>query len=338
MMAAPFDAGALRVTGEAVPVAENVAVRALSRADVAISASGTLLYAAGRVIGGNGELVWVARDGKATAVDSSFAHFFIGRVRLSPDGRQAAVSAAENVGSRTLWVKQLDHGPATKIVGDAGPQSWSPDGKLLLVSATSGLLLARSDGSAPPTALATGHTAPSFAEISADGKWVVYVEGDNIRAMRLGADTTKLLLVEGAREQSPAVSPDGRWLAYSSEESGRAEVYVRPFPDTKASKRQVSVAGGASPRWSRDGRELFFVNESRHMVAVPVASGQTLVAGEPKPLFNLSANYATANGFDVARDGRFLMIRLVGSAAALRDEIVLVENFFQELEGKVKAK
>jgi sugar lactone lactonase YvrE len=100
----------------------------------------------------------------------------------------------------------------------------------------------------------------------------------------------------------------------------------------------VSVAGGVSPRWSRDGRELFFVDESRHMVAVPVASGQTLVAGEPKPLFNLSANYATANGFDVARDGRFLMIRLVGSAAALRDEIVLVENFFQELEGKVKAK
>jgi serine/threonine-protein kinase len=338
MMAAPFDAAALRVTGEAVPVAENVAVRALSRADVAISASGTLLYAAGRVIGGNGELVWVARDGKASPIDSSFEHFFVGRVRLSPDGRQAAVSAAENVGSRTLWVKQLDHGPATKIVGDAGPQSWSPDGKLLLVSATSGLLLARSDGSAPPTALATGHTAPSFAEISADGKWVVYVEGDNIRAMRLGADTTKLLLVEGAREQSPAVSPDGRWLAYSSEESGRAEVYVRPFPDTKASKRQVSVAGGASPRWSRDGRELFFVDESRHMVAVPVASGQTLVLGEPKQLFDLSTNYAITNGFDVARDGRFLMIRPVGSAAALRDEIVLVENFFQDLEAKVKTK
>ncbi len=280
----------------------------------------------------------MTRDGKATAVDSSFEHFFTGRVRLSPDGRQAAVSAAENVGTRTLWVKQLDHGPATKIVGDAGPQSWSPDSKLLLASAPGGLVLARSDGSAPPTALATGHTAPSFAEISADGKWIVYVEGDNIRGMRFGADTTKLLLVEGPRQQSPTLSPDGRWLAYSSEESGRAEVYVRPFPDTKASKRQASVAGGASPRWSRDGRELFFVDESRHMVTVPVASGQTLVLGEPKQLFDVSANYAIINGFDVARDGRFLMIRPVGSAASFREEIVLVENFFQDLEAKVKTK
>jgi sugar lactone lactonase YvrE len=98
------------------------------------------------------------------------------------------------------------------------------------------------------------------------------------------------------------------------------------------------VAGGVSPRWSRDGRELFFVDESRHMVAVLVASGQTLVVGEARRLFDLSTNYAITNGFDVARDGRFLMIRAVGSAAALRDEIVLVQNFFQDLEAKVKSK
>jgi eukaryotic-like serine/threonine-protein kinase len=338
MMAAPFDAAALRVTGEAFPVAQNVLVQTLSRSDVTISANGTLLYTAGSTIGGSEELVWVARDGKATAVDSSFQHFFIGRVRLSPDGREVAASAGENPGSRSLWVKQLDHGPATKIQADAGPQSWSPDSKFLLASAPGGLVLARSDGSAPPTPLATGHSAPSFAEISADGKWIVYIEKDDILAMRLGSDTTKLLLVEGSRERTPTLSPDGRWLAYSSEESGRPEVYVRPFPDTKAAKRQVSVAGGMAPRWSHDGRELFFIDESRHMVAVPVTSAQTLALGDPKQLFDVSPYSSIVSSFDVARDGRFLMVRPLGSAASRREEIVLVENFFQELEAKVKSK
>ena len=338
MMAAPFDAGTLRVTGEAFPVAQNVAVGALSRADVAISASGTLLYAAGNMVGGNEELVWVTRDGKATPIDSTFQHFFIGRVRLSPDGKQVAVSAGDTPGGRSLWVKQLDHGPATRLQGDAGPQSWSPDSRILLAGTPGGLVLARSDGSAPPTPLATGHSAPSFAEMSADGKWIVYVEKDEVRAMRLGGDTTKLILVEGPRLPSPELSPDGRWLVYSSQESGRDEVYVRPFPDTKSSKRQISIAGGVSPRWSRDGRELFFIDASRHMVAVPVTPGQTLVVGEPKQLFDASPYNATVAPFDVARDGRFLMIRPVGAAAVRRDEIVLVENFFQELEAKAKAK
>ncbi|HSQ32043.1 MAG TPA: protein kinase [Gemmatimonadaceae bacterium] len=341
LMAAPFDADRLRVTGEAVAVAPNVAIRVLSGADVAISHTGTLLYSTGHEAGGDQEMVWVASNGKATAVDSSFTRSFMGRVRLSPDGKQAAISGAGNTG-RWVWVKQLDHGPAAKVLEEWTPQSWSPDGKLLLVTRDqarpTGLFVAPSDGSGPPMMLDAGHTMPSFAEFSGDGKWVVYVQGDSIYAVSVVLGTTGRLLVAGPRQRGPTVSPNGRWLAYSSDESGHAEVYIRPFPDTKASKRQVSAAGGVGPRWSHDGRELFFVDESRYMVAVPIASGQTLVIGEPKRLFDASAYNLDRVLFDVAPDGRFLMTRPVGSGGARPKELVLVENFFQELETKVKSR
>jgi Tol biopolymer transport system component len=115
-------------------------------------------------------------------------------------------------------------------------------------------------------------------------------------------------------------------------------VYVRPFPDTKAFKRQVSAAGGTSPRWSHDGRELFFIDESRSMVAAPIASGETLVIGEPKRLFDASAFNLTSVQYDVAPDGRFLMIRSIGAASARPSELVWVENFFQELASRTKPK
>jgi eukaryotic-like serine/threonine-protein kinase len=348
MMAAPFDADRLRITGDAVPIAQNVTVRVLSGADVAISRDGTLLYTAGSQAGGALEMVWVARDGKATAVDSTFTQSFMGRMRLSPDGKRVAISGAGNTG-RWVWVKQLDHGPATTVLEEGTPQSWSPDGKLLLVAAPGGLSVVPSDGSGPPRPLTAGRTRASFAEFSSDGKWIVYMpgdysKGDTIYAMSAGADTTGRLVVAGPsaalplRQRGPTFSPNGRWVAYSSDESGRAEVYVRPFPDTKAFKRQVSVAGGEAPRWSHDGRELYFVDASRYMVAVPVAPGETFVTGEPKRLFDASAYNLASTTFDVAPDGRFLMLRSAGGAAARAGDLVFVENFFQELESKQKPK
>ncbi|HTI61888.1 MAG TPA: protein kinase [Gemmatimonadaceae bacterium] len=337
MMAVPFDLNRLRITGQAFPIAQDVAVGLLSSGDVAISPAGTLLYAAaGNAARGGLELVWVARSGKATAVDSSFRNSFMGRMRLSPDGRQAAISGPGESG-RWAWVKQLDHGPAARLPAtvELTPQSWSADGKLLLMTTTRGLAVVPSDGSGPPRQLNDRRTAASFAEWFGEGNGIVYVHYDSIFAMSTGGDTTRRLLIASARE--PAVSPNGRWLAYSSEESGRAEVYVRSFPDTKAFKRQVSVAGGMAPRWSRDGRELFFIDESRSMVAAPITSGQTLIVGEPKRLFDASAYNVVNALYDVAPDGRFLMLRSVG-AAARSHELVLVENFFQELEGKVKSK
>ena len=345
MMAAPFDADRLRITGDAVPLAQNVTLRFLSGADVAISLTGTLMYTAGggSDAAGDDEMVWVAPNGKTTSVDSSFTHAFLGRMRLSPDGKQVAISGAGSTG-RWVWVKQLDRGPAPKVLEEWTPQSWSPDGKLLVVAGAKGLFVVPSDGSEPPRPFKAGPTEPGFAELSADGKWIVQLQGGAIYAMSAGADTTRRMLVAGfsssltPRQRGPTISPNGRWLAYSSDESGRGEVYVRPFPDAKGFKRQVSAAGGVSPRWSHDGHELFFLDESRFMVAAPIASGETLVVGEPKRLFDASAYNLGNVGFDVAPDGRFLMIRPVGAAAARPSELVFVDNFFQELESKVKSK
>ena len=337
MMAAPFDVDRLRITGDAVSIAQNVAVRVLSGGDVAISPAGTLLYSTGGEIAGYQEMVWVTPDGKATPVDASFLHSFLGRMRLSPDGKQVAISGAGNTG-RSVWVKQLDHGPSSTVLEEMTPQSWSPDGKRLLMAGPNGLFVAPSDGSGQPTRIDTGHKTQRLADFSRDGKWIVYVDGDSIYAVSVGADTTRRLLPTGLRPRLPTVSPNGRWLAYALEESGRAEVYVRPFPDTKAFKRQVSAAGGTTPRWSQDGRQLFFVDESRYIVAAPIASGETLVIGEPKRLFDATAYNLVNVFFDVAPDGRFLMIRPVGVAALHPSELVFVENFFQELTRKVKSK
>jgi serine/threonine protein kinase len=337
MMAAPFDADRLRITGDAAPIAQNVAVRVLSGGDVAISPAGILLYSTGGEIAGDQELVWVTPNGNATPVDASFTHSFLGRMRLSPDGKQVAISGPGNTG-RSLWVKQLDHGPASTVQEEMTPQSWSPDGKRLLMTGPNGLFVAPADGSAPPTRIDTLHKTQRLADFSPDGKWIVYADGDSIFAVSVGADTTRRLLTTGLRPRVPTVSPNGRWLAYTSEESGRAEVYVRPFPDTRAFKRQVSAAGGRTPRWSHDGRQLFFVDESRYMVAAPIASGETLAVGEPKRLFDATAYNLVNVFFDVAPDGRFLMIRSVGMSSVRPTELVFVENFFQELTSKAKPK
>jgi serine/threonine-protein kinase len=337
MMAAPFDLSRLRVTGDAVPVAQKVALGVLSAGDVAISSAGTLLYSAGKAAQGDLELVWVERNGKATAVDTTFTKSFMGRMRLSPDGKQAAISGPGETG-RWVWVKQLDRGPATHVptARELTPASWSTDGKRLLMTTPKGLVIVPSDGSGPPKEFDVGHITANFAEWFDDGKGVVYVHADSIFAMRTSGDTTKHVLVTGARPQAPTVSPNGQWLAYTSEESGRAEVYVRPFPDTKALKRQVSVAGGSAPRWSHDGRELFFVDESRYMVAASIAPGRVFLNGEPRRLFDASAYNVVNASFDVAPDGRFLMLRSIGGPHST--ELVLVQNFLQELESMVKSR
>src|SRR5258708_1455994 len=119
-----------------------------------------------------------------------------------------------------------------------------------------------------------------------------------------------------AVEQQPEISPDGRWMAYSSDETGRFEVYVRPFPDARVAKHQVSVAGGMRPRWSRDGRELFFVDDRIDLISVPMSGGAAFSAGAPTHLFNAEPYVPGSRMFDVSPDGkRFLMTRYSGGLA-----------------------
>lgn len=173
------------------------------------------------------------------------------------------------------------------------------------------------------------------------GPWVFFrveVRGSDLYAMRPGFDSTPTpLVVTDADERMPTLSPDGRWLGYVSNVSGRQEVYVRPFPNVDAATWQVSTAGGSQPRWAHSGRELFFTNAAGQLVAVPIASGLTFAWGEAMVLFSLTGYRSADNGrmYDVSPDDRrFLMLRNVPNDVTT--ELIVVENFFQVLKEKVK--
>jgi serine/threonine-protein kinase len=139
------------------------------------------------------------------------------------------------------------------------------------------------------------------------------------------------------QETTPTVSPDGRWLAYASDETGRPEVYIRPFPDVGRGKWLVSAEGGTEPRFSRNGSELFYRNGKGEMVAAEVAPGSTPPIGRQRALFSAAAYSANAYHqlYDVAPDGRFLMLRQGGDTTAASTRLFVVENFLEDVKAKM---
>ena len=341
LFAVGFDLGRLKVTSGAVAVIDDVVPGSF-----VMSANGTVLYAV--ATGGDQRtLVWVSRDGTAAPVDSSWRADFE-YPALSPDGRNIAVSVHD--ATTQLWMRRPD-GTRQKLTGE-GTTNWRPtftaDGRSLVFSSDRrggptrnayDLYQMPADGSAPATLLQHHTFGVWEGQISSDGKWLVLRSDEengisHIRARRLAGDTALMpLVVDTTISIQLALSPDGRWLAWSGYRTGHPEIYVAPFPGV-AWVRQVSHDGGIEPRWSHDGRELFFKSGSRFM-AVPVASAATLTLGTPRELFSVSGYRSARNRqqYDVAPDGRrFLMIREPGIAPAL----TYVENWFPELKTKVK--
>jgi serine/threonine-protein kinase len=158
---------------------------------------------------------------------------------------------------------------------------------------------------------------------------------NDIFAKGLGHDTGTVRLVAGTRaEVEPALSPDGKWLAYTSAESGRGEVFVRPFPDAQAAKWQVSTAGGGEPRWSHSGRELFYIAPDNTLVAVDLIPGPTFMAGRRRTLFPVTRFVGGTGSWDLTPDDkRFVMIRS-GAGNSSTSELVVVENLLTELRTK----
>jgi Tol biopolymer transport system component len=219
---------------------------------------------------------------------------------------------------------------------------WTPDGRGVTLLSNMGsrlnpnldLYQAQADGSDFPKLLRGDTQGFQDAEYSRDGKWLVYRKKNDLYAVRTAGNAAAIPLVATRfYEASPRVSPDGRWLAYTSEESGRYNVYVRPFPNTGSAKWRV--ADGADPLWSRDGSELFYKDSIGNLVSAPVLAGNTFALGPYKALFSLKdyQNYWQWRDYDVTPDAkRFVMIR---SAGHPRDEMIVVENFFEELKQKV---
>jgi eukaryotic-like serine/threonine-protein kinase len=340
LLAAPFDLDRLAIRGEAVSLADSVAGRSFGAVDISLSASGTLMYVAGASTPAPSTIVSVSRDGRVTPLDPGWTADFR-TLALSPDGQRLAVSVAQGP-EQQVWIKQLPRGPFGKLTfnrsGNYRPV-WSPDGKRVIFttnrSGTEEIYSQRADGSEGETALIRRSSTRMISEAlySRDGKWLVYrTIPRDIFARRVGPDTTEIPIVTSAADEvHPALSPDGRWIAYTSNASGQPEVYVRPFPGSGDARWQVSTAGGLAPIWAHSGRELFYGDLTDSVVAVEVLPGPSFRAGTPRALFSAAWGLLDFHGWDITPDDRsFVMIRQSGPGAA-QDRLVVIENLPAEV-------
>jgi len=348
LFALPFDLNALTPTGSAIPIVAGVTLGAAGLADFAVSDNGMLLYGTGA---GNvtEDLVWVDRAGRTAVIDSTITGPF-DDLALSPDGRRLAFTQSDG-GRTAVWTKELDQGPVDRLVfeGDDWGPAWMPGGvELMFVHSPEAnvqdVYVRRADGSGTPRLLLHSDDGLiDFAMPSNDGQWILWQTdpagrstGRDLLARRMNGDTTTIELAASvAQEMQPRLSPDGRWLAWVSDESSRLEVYVSPFPDTETSRTKVSLNGGHSPLWSRDGTELFYKREEDLMlIAAPVETSPDFRVVERTPLFDTAPyNWSASIGptYDVSPDGqRFVMTRWRGDATL---QLILVQNWFAGLTG-----
>jgi serine/threonine protein kinase/Tol biopolymer transport system component len=336
VFAVPFDAVRAEVTGSAVRLD-------LTEPGVpVVSASGTLAYA--KVMPDvSRRTVWVSREGRTTPLPIEPGPYRF--PRLAPDGTRVAMTRADpRQNTSDIWVYDVDGSSAMRLTfdGQGTTPAWTTDGLRLAYSefgkGPSRLLSSTADGSGRPRIISEGanirfpytwfdrNTKLVFAELGGGGLDVGVVEAGG---------TDRLLLSSPASETRPDVSPDGRWLAYTSNESGRDEIYVRPMTDVESGKWQLSTDGGHSPVWTSGGRELVYRAPS-HVMSVAVRPGETFRFESPHPVFaDTYVNDTGGRSYDVAPDGRFLML---SDEANSTDEIHLVINWIEEVKRQLQAK
>ena len=349
LFAAPFDVNRL-VAGSPSPVLEGVANFG-PIAMFGFSDSGTLAYvAAGAPVPvTDGPLVWVDRQGAEQSI-SAPARIY-DNIKLSPDGGRVAVSILDpQTIDSDIWIYDLVRGSLERrtSAGSNITPVWTPDGKRLIYwsSASIGgfgpgtLSTIPADGSGAPTSLlASDPPAYTPSSVSPDGKTLMGQRGGSgpnyvwVLPLAEGASPEakpRNFLESKFNEGNAQFSPDGHWVAYQSNESGRNEVYVVPYPGP-GGKSQVSLGGGIFPQWNRNGRELFFRNGNK-MMAVEVQTSATFHALTPKMLFETT----NTGGFDVSPDGRrFLMVKSAAVPQAQQIEMRVVLNWFEELRRRV---
>ena len=349
LIAIPFDATKLELTGPPIAVLEGVGVRAAGfSVDLALSGNGTLVYTTGGAIGAR-RVVWVTREGVPTPVDPGWdPQGSIDAVALSPDEKALAVALSRN-GKSDIWVKALPAGPFSRITfGDTGSTRpvWAPDGRSLLYisdrvgSSVGPVYQHRADGTGNATLVFRGTTDWGQAVPSGDGRWLILrnapISGSpGIFGVRQGDTTATPLVSSAASNMFPALSPDERWLAYASDESGTMEVYVRPFPETSSARWQVSTAGGIQPVWSKSGRQLYYVNGQNELIAADIRPGATFAVGEQRALFSVAPFLrlgATPSYLVSADDKRFIMLR--EGEAAQESELIVAMHWLDALKGK----
>jgi serine/threonine-protein kinase len=347
VFAAPFDRRSLTLTGAAIPLFEGVDLL-ISTPELTVGADGTLMYRTAAPTLGSREVVWVDRTGAVTPVALPLDLY--DDVSVAPTGDRLAISTVDGA-NPGLWVKQLPDGPLTRITaaGDLGGRAdWSSDGeRLAFVEASDEAWETRTDGSVGRTLLLSDERGVREVQhLGEAGRYLVRVgTGPTARlgVAEAGADSVTLLLDPDYSMRMGRVSPDGRWLAYVSVQSGTPQVYVRPFPDLNG-QVQISTGEGYGPVWNPSGRELFF-HDAGVFSSVSYEDDPFFRVTGRTAFFTLSDLRFWAPGtewrpIDVAPDGqRFVLLRSaaqLGAAEEVASEIVLVEGFFTELEERFR--
>ncbi len=332
LLAVPFDLERLEITGDSTPILQGVRRAATSYADYAVSENGTLAYVPGGV--GSQErrsLVWVDREGQPQSLTETERRF--SSPSLSPDGERLAVTADWDV-----WVYEMARGILTPLTfGSRVDRSpiWAPDSKRLTFSVhDSGIFWIAADGSGEAEQLTQSRNLQIPNSWSPDGV-LAYSEGlpesGDLWVLPLEEERKpQEFLVTEFNERHPMFSPNGRWIAFTSDRSGQDEIYVKPYP-TQGGLVQISPDGGREPVWARDGKELFYRNIDQMMV-VSVQTEPTFTAERPRVLFEgsyIHSQFDWASNYDISPDGeRFLMIK----QAEVQTQINVVLNWFEELK------
>ncbi len=360
LYAVPFDLDRLETTGSAVPIVEGTTQSAVSPAGTLVCIPGTT-----SLISSSGELtlVWVDLEGKETPLGVPPKLYLF--PRISPDGKQVAVTIADE--NRDIWIWNVDRKTMTRLTFDKGNDLqpvWTPDSRYVLFwSEREGnfgaIFKKRADGTGSIEKLVANPERQLYPwDFTRDGKTIVVIDTPTPETT---ADISMLSIEEEYKltpllrsgeyvETQAKISPNGKWLAYFSNESGSAEIYVRSFPEIEKGRWQISTNSGVSPLWAPDGHELYYFSgeDDACVMAVPVETGETFSVGTPRKLFSrrpyLGGGNTPGTPWDIHPDGtRFLMTKVPstetnesGSAVARRIHIVL--NWFEELKQRVPVK
>ena len=355
LRAVRFDPVRLDVQSDPVPVVEQVTTKTNGTADFSVSRTGTLVYVAG--VEGQAArrtLVWVDRKGQEEPIKAPPRAYVV--ARLSPDGTRLALDIRDQ--DSDIWTWDFARQMLTRLTFDPAVDVqpvWTPDSRRIIFASQrdglANLFWHAADGSGADERLTTSARGQYPNSVTPDGTHVLSHEvsaktSNDVVQIALDAASpqrpSEPLVQTAFTELDAQVSPDGRYLAYQSNESGRPEIYVRPYPKVSDGRWQVSHAGGTRPAWARNGRELFYIDAATLLTSVPVQmAGPTFTAGNPSQV--LGTKYATpvnVRNYDVAADGqRFVMIKEIpGDDKTPPARIVVVQHWLEELKTRVPQK
>jgi Tol biopolymer transport system component len=343
LVAQRFDLDSQSIVGEPVPIGQGLGSGDLGLASFSVSRNGVLVYREGELTGTR--LVWLDRAGKETPLVDAVADYR--DTSFSPDGMRVAYDMSDNVNSTRgdVWIRDVARGVSSRFTFDAAAEvnpMWSPDGRRIAYTSRAkgpgDLMMKDASGTREAEPLLVSAAEEKYiSDWSRDGKHIVYSvrgeghEGWDVYALPLDGDRTPRPIVKTSFQENWAtLSPDGRYVAYQSNESGRTEVYVHEFPEAR-NKWQISTSGGTQAHWRGDGRELFY-RAGTALMAVAVTTGTTFTIGSPVKLFDTRFAAVTARGhYRVWPDGQRFLV-LAPLARDLEQPAAVVLNWSSTLQ------